>query len=168
MQYFPDRFLSPPCLSGNRCVKGEELSLKGETVNDCHAEIISRRGFIRWGGGSGKPSKAIEQSSAQNGACVECPAPVPGENTRHWSYLAGGCERYCEWMEYLMMATFICNTQGRGTWFFFLLRDIIFWEGTERLVEGEAPPFLFRCLPLFTGWWLAGMNNDTLKWWNIQ
>ncbi|KAM6995706.1 double-stranded RNA-specific adenosine deaminase [Tautogolabrus adspersus] len=34
--------------TGNRCVKGEELSLKGETVNDCHAEIISRRGFIRF------------------------------------------------------------------------------------------------------------------------
>uniref|UniRef100_H3B681 Adenosine deaminase RNA specific n=1 Tax=Latimeria chalumnae TaxID=7897 RepID=H3B681_LATCH len=32
--------------TGNRCVKGEELSLKGETVNDCHAEIISRRGFF--------------------------------------------------------------------------------------------------------------------------
>lgn len=32
---------------GNRCVKGDSLSLKGETVNDCHAEIISRRGFIR-------------------------------------------------------------------------------------------------------------------------
>ncbi|XP_069074311.1 double-stranded RNA-specific adenosine deaminase isoform X2 [Pleurodeles waltl] len=34
--------------TGNRCVKGEELSLKGETVNDCHAEVISRRGFIRF------------------------------------------------------------------------------------------------------------------------
>ncbi|XP_058503179.1 double-stranded RNA-specific adenosine deaminase [Solea solea] len=34
--------------TGNRCVKGEELSLKGETVNDCHAEIISRRGFLRF------------------------------------------------------------------------------------------------------------------------
>lgn len=33
--------------TGNRCVKGDSLSLKGETVNDCHAEIISRRGFIR-------------------------------------------------------------------------------------------------------------------------
>ncbi|CAN0361138.1 unnamed protein product, partial [Lampetra planeri] len=33
---------------GNRCVKGEELSLKGETVNDSHAEIIARRGFIRF------------------------------------------------------------------------------------------------------------------------
>lgn len=32
---------------GNRCVKGDSLSLKGETVNDCHAEIVSRRGFIR-------------------------------------------------------------------------------------------------------------------------
>lgn len=36
-----------PSLPGNRCVKGDSLSLKGETVNDCHAEIISRRGFIR-------------------------------------------------------------------------------------------------------------------------
>lgn len=38
------------CLTpvGNRCVKGEELSLRGDTVNDCHAEIISRRGFIRY------------------------------------------------------------------------------------------------------------------------
>ncbi|CAH2327300.1 double-stranded RNA-specific adenosine deaminase isoform X1 [Pelobates cultripes] len=34
--------------TGNRCVKGEELSLRGETVNDCHAEVISRRGFIRF------------------------------------------------------------------------------------------------------------------------
>ncbi|XP_053331027.1 double-stranded RNA-specific adenosine deaminase isoform X2 [Spea bombifrons] len=34
--------------TGNRCVKGEELSLSGETVNDCHAEVISRRGFIRF------------------------------------------------------------------------------------------------------------------------
>ncbi|NXR69113.1 DSRAD deaminase, partial [Rhadina sibilatrix] len=34
--------------TGSRCVKGEELSLKGETVNDCHAEIISRRGFVRF------------------------------------------------------------------------------------------------------------------------
>lgn len=40
------RFLSS--LPGNRCVKGEELSLKGDTVNDCHAEIISRRGFVRY------------------------------------------------------------------------------------------------------------------------
>ncbi|XP_052000428.1 double-stranded RNA-specific adenosine deaminase [Xyrauchen texanus] len=34
--------------TGNRCVKGEELSLRGDTVNDCHAEIVSRRGFIRF------------------------------------------------------------------------------------------------------------------------
>uniref|UniRef100_A0A672QRT6 Double-stranded RNA-specific adenosine deaminase-like n=1 Tax=Sinocyclocheilus grahami TaxID=75366 RepID=A0A672QRT6_SINGR len=34
--------------TGNRCVKAEELSLRGDTVNDCHAEIISRRGFIRY------------------------------------------------------------------------------------------------------------------------
>ncbi|MGH0188655.1 UNVERIFIED_CONTAM: hypothetical protein FKN15_030861 [Acipenser sinensis] len=44
-------YFHEPCIIsslGNRCVKGEELSLKGDTVNDCHAEIISRRGFIRF------------------------------------------------------------------------------------------------------------------------
>lgn len=41
-------YFSPLSFSGNRCVKGEELSLKGDTVNDCHAEIISRRGFVRY------------------------------------------------------------------------------------------------------------------------
>ncbi|XP_078484740.1 double-stranded RNA-specific adenosine deaminase-like isoform X2 [Ciona intestinalis] len=34
--------------SGNRCVPGDQLSLCGETVNDCHAEIIARRGFLRY------------------------------------------------------------------------------------------------------------------------
>ncbi|XP_015427220.1 PREDICTED: double-stranded RNA-specific adenosine deaminase isoform X5 [Myotis davidii] len=41
--------------TGNRCVKGDSLSLKGETVNDCHAEIISRRGFIRCAAGPSRP-----------------------------------------------------------------------------------------------------------------
>lgn len=50
VELFDTEYVSLVCLfflSGNRCVKGEELSLKGETVNDCHAEIISRRGFVR-------------------------------------------------------------------------------------------------------------------------
>ncbi|XP_077972508.1 double-stranded RNA-specific adenosine deaminase-like isoform X2 [Styela clava] len=34
--------------SGNRCVKGDKLSLRGETVNDCHAEVIARRGLVRY------------------------------------------------------------------------------------------------------------------------
>jgi double-stranded RNA-specific adenosine deaminase len=34
--------------SGNRCITGNELSLEGNTVNDSHAEIITRRGFIRY------------------------------------------------------------------------------------------------------------------------
>jgi double-stranded RNA-specific adenosine deaminase len=34
--------------SGNRCITGKELSLEGNTVNDSHAEIITRRGFIRY------------------------------------------------------------------------------------------------------------------------
>ena len=37
------------CFSlGNRCVAGDKLSMKGDTVNDCHAEIISRRGLMRF------------------------------------------------------------------------------------------------------------------------
>ncbi|KAK6191906.1 hypothetical protein SNE40_003482 [Patella caerulea] len=34
--------------SGNRCITGEQLSLEGNTVNDSHAEIITRRGFLRY------------------------------------------------------------------------------------------------------------------------
>ncbi|XP_005107468.1 uncharacterized protein LOC101855902 [Aplysia californica] len=34
--------------SGNRCVTGDKLSLHGHTVNDCHAEVITRRGFMRF------------------------------------------------------------------------------------------------------------------------
>ena len=33
---------------GNRCVAGDQLSMKGDTVNDCHAEIIARRGLVRY------------------------------------------------------------------------------------------------------------------------
>lgn len=33
---------------GNRCVTGQFMSLDGTTVNDCHAEIITRRGFVRY------------------------------------------------------------------------------------------------------------------------
>ncbi|XP_053383732.1 uncharacterized protein LOC123535826 [Mercenaria mercenaria] len=34
--------------TGNRCITGQQLSLQGNTVNDSHAEIITRRGFIRF------------------------------------------------------------------------------------------------------------------------
>ncbi|XP_016387644.1 double-stranded RNA-specific adenosine deaminase-like [Sinocyclocheilus rhinocerous] len=49
--------------TGNRCVKGEELSLRGDTINDCHAEIISRRGFIRY-------QLAAELSLSLIGNCI--------------------------------------------------------------------------------------------------
>ncbi|KAH9494790.1 hypothetical protein Btru_020623 [Bulinus truncatus] len=32
--------------SGNRCITGDKLSQEGNTVNDCHAEIITRRGLM--------------------------------------------------------------------------------------------------------------------------
>jgi len=32
--------------SGTKCVKGDELTMNGKLVNDCHAEILSRRSFI--------------------------------------------------------------------------------------------------------------------------
>uniref|UniRef100_UPI00358F6A76 double-stranded RNA-specific adenosine deaminase-like isoform X2 n=1 Tax=Myxine glutinosa TaxID=7769 RepID=UPI00358F6A76 len=34
--------------TGNRCVKGDELSLNGQTINDCHAEVIAKRGLQRF------------------------------------------------------------------------------------------------------------------------
>lgn len=36
------------CSSGNRCITGQQMSLEGCTVNDCHAEIITRRGLLRY------------------------------------------------------------------------------------------------------------------------
>ncbi len=38
----------PVLFAGNRCITGQFLSLEGQTVNDCHAEIITRRGLIRY------------------------------------------------------------------------------------------------------------------------
>ena len=34
--------------AGNRCVMGDKLSLSGKTVTDCHAEVIARRGLVRY------------------------------------------------------------------------------------------------------------------------
>ncbi|XP_041467105.1 double-stranded RNA-specific adenosine deaminase-like [Lytechinus variegatus] len=34
--------------TGNRCVTGDKLSMEGRTVNDSHAEIITRRAFLRY------------------------------------------------------------------------------------------------------------------------
>lgn len=33
--------------AGNRCIKGERISLEGKKVNDSHAEIVARRGLLR-------------------------------------------------------------------------------------------------------------------------
>jgi len=34
--------------SGTKCVSGEKTSLQGQSVNDCHAEVLARRGFVRY------------------------------------------------------------------------------------------------------------------------
>jgi len=34
--------------SGTKCVSGEKASLQGQSVNDCHAEVLARRGFVRY------------------------------------------------------------------------------------------------------------------------
>lgn len=33
--------------TGNRCITGEHLSQDGLVVNDSHAEVVARRGFLR-------------------------------------------------------------------------------------------------------------------------
>uniref|UniRef100_A0A2C9LP72 A to I editase domain-containing protein n=1 Tax=Biomphalaria glabrata TaxID=6526 RepID=A0A2C9LP72_BIOGL len=54
--------------SGNRCITGDKLSQEGNTVNDCHAEIITRRGLISFlwdqviAYASNKESSILEQS----------------------------------------------------------------------------------------------------------
>ena len=35
-------------LTGNRCISGSYLSRDGTSVNDCHAEVIARRGLVRY------------------------------------------------------------------------------------------------------------------------
>jgi len=37
------------CLStGSKCINGEALSMCGASLNDCHAEILARRGLVHW------------------------------------------------------------------------------------------------------------------------
>ncbi|XP_023240915.1 double-stranded RNA-specific adenosine deaminase-like [Centruroides sculpturatus] len=37
------------CLgTGNRCISGQQLSQDGHVVNDSHAEVVTRRGFLRY------------------------------------------------------------------------------------------------------------------------
>merc|ERR1719300_1642912 len=37
------------CLStGTKCINGEMMSLTGQSLNDCHAEVVVRRCLVYW------------------------------------------------------------------------------------------------------------------------
>ena len=77
--------------TGNRCIVGTRMSLEGLTVNDCHAEVIARRGCLRFlyqqllahdpddpesifepvvgGGGSGGGGEDSGEDSGEENAC---------------------------------------------------------------------------------------------------
>ncbi|CAG2173809.1 unnamed protein product, partial [Oppiella nova] len=42
-------FVDVICMtSGTKCVKGDSLSMNGSALNDCHAEVLSRRAFVSY------------------------------------------------------------------------------------------------------------------------
>lgn len=34
--------------TGSKCISGGQLSMEGETLNDCHAEVLARRGLVSY------------------------------------------------------------------------------------------------------------------------
>ena len=34
--------------TGTKCINGEQLCLDGSVLNDCHAEVVARRGLVAW------------------------------------------------------------------------------------------------------------------------
>jgi len=58
--------------TGNRCIVGTRMSLEGLTVNDCHAEVISRRGLLRF-----LYQKLLEHEDDDPKSIYE---PVPGDD----------------------------------------------------------------------------------------
>ena len=55
--------------AGNRCITGDNLSLHGDAVNDCHAEVVARRGLMRCVRGGGA-SDCRQRSTLRTLLCV--------------------------------------------------------------------------------------------------
>jgi len=66
------------CSTGTKCINGEHLSLQGQCINDCHAEILSRRCLVYYLYSQiGKCLDAIEDGK-ENRSIIEPMEDGPG------------------------------------------------------------------------------------------
>ena len=62
--------------TGSKCISGGQLSMEGEALNDCHAEVLARRGLVSYlydqlNVHSTNPSESIFESNDSDNSCLK-------------------------------------------------------------------------------------------------